>query len=81
MRLRNPTSPEKNPLYTVLQNFQINYPTYETMKYDKWNCNLETKFQLHELTWWWHLLVKDDGIKGNEMSRECAGMQGSSWKT
>jgi hypothetical protein len=51
------------------------------MKYHKWNCNLETKFQLHELTWWWHLLIKGDEIEGNKMSRECAGMQDFSWKT
>jgi len=51
------------------------------MKYDKWNCNLETKFQLHKLTWQWYLLIKGDEIKGNEMNRECAGMQSSSWKT
>jgi hypothetical protein len=50
------------------------------MKYGKWNCNLENKFQLHELTLWWHLLIKGDEIKENEISRECAGTQGSSWK-
>jgi len=41
---------------------------------------LKLNFSLHKLTWWWHLLVKGDEIKGNGLSRECAGMQGSSWK-